>query len=160
MPPSVFSLNIERGEVTARVHAKLMRAAMRHVAEYHVANHLVRHFEDNPSTRPGGAYGYKRRGRKYLERKQRIVGHQIPNVLTGAMRATVLGSAASRITATQDRLRISMSNYFPLRQERWGELKAVTPGEYRTLRQQAHKFYRDEAAKPENRPKRKVTITA
>jgi hypothetical protein len=155
--PFVVSLEIRRGEVTQRMHTTLLRDSTRAAAEHHVAFHLPRHFEDNPSTRPGGAYGYKRRAPKYLESKRRKVGHETPNVFTGRMRIAVLGG--SRITSTSTRgAVIHLRNYFPMTTERWAEIKAITPGELRTLTQVAHRYYRENAAK--NRAQRIHKITA
>lgn len=151
-------IGFDDAEVTKRTHARLVRDALRSSAEHHVAFHLPKHFEDNPSTRPGGPYGFKRRGSKYLQRKQRLVGHQIPNVLTGRMRISVIGGV--KITATQNRVRIYLRNYFAMTPERWAEVTAITPGEFRKLRQVAAASYRDAAALPENRRQRRIKVTA
>lgn len=156
MPPMIVSMTLTRGEVTERTHAKMARESLRAASEYHVAFHMPKHFEDNPSTRPGGPYGYKHRTKKWLAIKARKVGHQIPNVLTGRMRAAILGGV--RIAATQHKTTIRFRNYFPMTPERWAEMKAMTPGELRKLRQVAQQFYNAEAAKPENRQKRRRSL--
>lgn len=150
--------DFESEGVTKRTHARLIRDALRAASEYHVAFHLPKHFEENPSTRPGGPYGYMRRTSAYMKRKQGMVGHQIPNVLSGRMRISIIGGA--KVTATQHRSRIRLRNYFAMRPERWAEIKAITPGEYRKLQQVASAHYREAMSRPENRRKRRATITA
>lgn len=156
MPPMIVAIELKRGEVTARTHAKIARDAYRATSEYHVAFHMPTHFEENPSTRPGGPYGYEQRSERWRNIKQRLVGHQKPNVLTGAMRVAILGGA--KIAATQHRTTIRLRNYFPMRPERWAEMKAITPGEFRTLRGVAQREYNRLAALPENKRQRRERV--
>lgn len=140
MPPMIYGVEIRRtAGVSQRLHGRAANHALRRAGEQHLALHLPRHFEENAATRPGGAYGYSRRSRRWQKRKQRLVGHQIPNVFTGRTRIAVLGSA--RVTATQTRMRILLRGAFPMRREQWSELKAIAPGELRRLRQLAHRNY-------------------
>ena len=98
-----------------------------------------KHFERNPETAPGGAYGYEKRTRKYQISKAKRAGHQKPLVLSGRMKQAVLSGA--KITATAKRGRIKARNYFPMTVQRRSEVEAVSPREQKILVERAGRDY-------------------
>ena len=94
-----FHFTMARRTTGKRETGRILEAINHQVMERHRDERLQRHFEENDDTKPGGAYGYKKRGGKYLNRKQKKVGHKRPNVFTGELRASVLSRC--KITATQ-----------------------------------------------------------
>lgn len=148
--------------LTQRMHAKLAREALRRAAHYHLHTRLGKHYKDIPETAPGGAYGYRRRTKKYLDRKRKKRGHQLPNVYTGSERNFVRNTG--RITATQNRSRLYLRRKHIRRQElsdeHARELAAFSPEERREIVAQAHEFYLDAANHPDNQrqraPKRRL----
>ncbi len=121
------------GEIyTKRGHAKAMKAANRAVM-YRVKNQFLWiHFDNVPETYPGsGGYRFKQRTEKYKRWKERKVGHQKPNVLSGRLRDTVLSSSV--ITATQHGSKLKAKGYFPMTEERRRELEVISKKEQRIL---------------------------
>lgn len=112
---------------TKRGHNKIMRLGNRQVARRHRDRRMRRHFENNPDTRPGGAYGYEKRSRRWQILKAKKTGTIRPLVYTGRLRASVLNT--SRITATRKRWTYRARASFPLNPERRDELQAVSPKE-------------------------------
>lgn len=155
MPP-MLSMQLERTEVGVREHNRIARASLHYVAQNHLAFNIPKHFEINPSTRPGGPYGYAKRSIGYIKRKKRMVGHEIPNVLTGGLRSSVL--AGSRITATPAKSTLYIKADRPLNDQRRKELEAITPGELLLSTQLAHRVYQSEVDQLDKNPKQRSTI--
>lgn len=147
---------IEQAEVTDRVHAKLVREALRHAAGKHVQVTLGKHFQDIPETQPGGEYGYSRRSPKYNQAKLKKFGSRLPLVRTGKLRRYVRNN--KKITATQHKATIYLRSYFPLTDQRRKELEAISKGDLQYLQKIAQEHYTAEAAKPENQRKRRKRI--
>lgn len=156
MPPLVGMKLVRHEDIGARHHNRISRAVLHAIAQEHLALHVKRHFEDNPSTRPGGPYGYRKRSAKWNAFKQRVFGHQIPNVATGAAMISVLGS--SRITATKDRSRLYLKPGHPIHAYQRAELEAMTPGELRSHINRANRLYADEVRQVLRKPARAETI--
>jgi len=156
--PIVRAIVIEQSElVTNRNHPRFVRAALERVARFHVRERMQEwKFSKNPLTAPGGPYGYKARGKKYLERKRRKFGTDAPWYRTGRAK-TYLGRNY-RITKTQYSATLYLKNYFPMKDEMRAELESMTPSETRDMVVQAHEFYAEEITKPENQRKRKRRI--
>lgn len=133
--------------LTKRGHGKLMRDLNRQMARRHRDRIIPKHFSGTPETVPGGGgYGYERRSMKWNKRKQEQVGHTIPLVFTGRLRATIRRS--SRITATQHRWRFRARGYFPLTFERRREIEVVSRRERREMAALMEKLYPLLAAQP------------
>jgi len=98
--------------VTARTHSRIMRDALRELMVDHVEHRLPGHFVPGADRK----YHYRIRTRKYLDRKRRLKGHNIPLVFTGRTRRDLIASK-HRITATQHRSRLYFKNHFPLRND-------------------------------------------
>lgn len=141
MPP-LLSLQIERKDIGVRLHNQIMRAVLHSVAQHHLAFNMPLRFADVPATKPGGVLGFKGRTRKWQKRKMAMVGHNIPNLLTGALRASVLGS--SRITATKDRARLYVKAHRPLRDQQRAEMESMSAGELRQAINLAKRLYVEE----------------
>lgn len=88
-----LELQIQRANLTARMHARLMREINRTVIESHAEKRVKLHFEEQAY----GRYNARRRGKKYSEYKRRKFGHDRPNYRTG----TLYRSLRKKITATQ-----------------------------------------------------------
>lgn len=96
-----IELQIERANLTARLHARLMRQINRAVAENHAEKRVPKHFEESAY----GRYGARKRGSKYDAYKKRRFGHNRPNYRTG----TLYRSLRKKVTATQYGSRLVMS---------------------------------------------------
>lgn len=155
MPP-LIALRIERTEVTQREHNRITRVCLHAVAQNHLAFVVPKHFQINPSTRPGGPYGYAKRSRKYEEQKRRKFGHSLPLVYTGNAMASVLGG--SRITATQDKVRLYLRPGHAIGEQQRAELEAMTPGELRQAVTLAHRLYANEVKNSDKRLKTSIVI--
>lgn len=142
--------------VTPRTHAKIMRDINRKQGEKHKSKTILKHFENVPETRPGGAYGYEKRGQRYAFRKQKAKGHRRPNVFSGRMRETILSSSIVR--ATQTRWTFQAKNYFPMRLAQRDEIEAVAPGEIGQMVREMRADYINACNRPENRRRRRVKI--
>ena len=88
-----IELQIQRANLTARLHARLMREINRTVAEHHAEKRVPLHFQEQAY----GRYRARKRSEKYVESKRKRFGHNRPNVRTG----TLLRSLRKKITATQ-----------------------------------------------------------
>ena len=96
-----IELQIERANLTARMHARIMREINRTVAENHADKRVKLHFEEQAYSR----YGARKRGSKYDAYKKRKFGHNRPNYRTG----TLFRSLRKKVTATQYGSRLVMS---------------------------------------------------
>lgn len=96
-----IELQIERANLTARMHARIMREINRTVAENHADKRVKLHFEEQAYSR----YRARKRGSKYDAYKKRRFGHNRPNYRTG----TLFRSLRKKITATQYGSRLVMS---------------------------------------------------
>ena len=121
----------ESSLVTLRSHNRVMRLVMLGMITRHLEKDLPKHFERSPETAANGQYGYAPRSQKYLNRKLRVTGQNAPLVFSGRMRNTVLHQ--SRLTATKDRARLYVRNYFPMIEQRRKEVEAITPSETESL---------------------------
>jgi len=147
--------------VTERTHKRILRQVNREIGVLHRNKTLKKHFENNPDTRSGGAYGYEARTKKYQIRKARKKGHQRPLVFSGEMRRTVLGT--SRVTATKDHWRVyarTGKTLNPeLRRQITDELEAVSEREIDQYISLMQRRYTMLANRPENRRKRKKKLS-
>ena len=96
-----LELQIERANLTARMHARIMREINRTVAENHADKRVKLHFEEQAYSR----YRARKRGSKYDAYKKRRFGHNRPNYRTG----TLYRSLRKKVTATQYGSRLVMS---------------------------------------------------
>lgn len=161
------SIEIKDDAVTDRTAAKILREGMRKIAHEHRMVTMGKHFQKNAETSPGGGYGYKPRSSKYVERKLRKYGTDIPNVRTGAlMRHTKTGSY---VTATQYKSTLHIKappswsaktsgSRSGLNDDRRMELEAITPAEVKDSQELGAKYVREEFANPANRRSRKRRV--
>jgi hypothetical protein len=133
-----------------------MRESLRFGVRNHVLTRMGDHFKNNPKTAPGGAYGYEKRSDRYEKRKLRKKGHNLPNVLSGKTRNEFGNNARAGkgITATQDRARWTLRNYFPLNAQRRKELEAITEDERKEIAFDVRGFYVSFVLDPKNRRQR------
>jgi hypothetical protein len=96
-----IELQIERANLTARLHARLMRTINRAVAENHAEKRVPIHFDERAYRR----YRARKRSEKYVKRKKAKFGHNRPNFRTG----TLYRSLRKKITATQYGSKLIMS---------------------------------------------------
>jgi hypothetical protein len=96
-----LELQIERANLTARMHARLMRHINRTVAENHADKRIAMHFEERAYRR----YRARKRGERYDKYKQNKFGHKRPNYRTG----TLYRSLRKKVTATQYGSRLVLS---------------------------------------------------
>ncbi len=94
-----------------------------------VREQLDEHFDPNSQQR----FKYRRRTRKYEERKQRLFGHTTPLVYSGELRRAVLSSA--KVTATSKRGSVIArgSRSSNLRQQYRDEIEIITKKQERDL---------------------------
>lgn len=173
-----IELQIQRANLTARMHARLMRNINRRVMERQLAERVPKHFEMIAYSE----YGARQRSAKYNESKmkKRFVGHIRPNVRTGYLKRSIRG----KITATQYgsklMLRASLNNKVPAEewasmtkqeQERWKrknlrrladwqkkEIAVLSRNEIVYERKRQASEYRNGALSPEYRRKRTTRI--
>ena len=86
-------------EVAAKEIKPIISAALGFAIEYRHRHQLRRHFERVAASR----YHYKRRGWKYVQRKQRVNGHNNPLMWTGDMKQQVLRRLEVRTLKTRAR---------------------------------------------------------
>lgn len=154
--PLSIKIEMRKDLVTPRTHNRIMLQINRELGEHHKKHTIKKHFENVPETRPGGAYGYEKRGQRYAYRKQRKVGHRKPNVYSGRMRSTVL--SAGIVRQTKSRWTFTAKNYFPMRAAQRDELEAVASGEVDEMLKRIRRRYIELANRPENRRKRRERV--
>lgn len=92
-------------------------------------------------------YGFKARTKRYMIRKARKLGHQIPNVYTGDLKREMLSSQPK---ATYKGGSIVAKSHFPMTAERREELETILPGQRRYLVEEwLPKRYRELQQRPE-----------
>lgn len=97
-----IEIQIQRANLTARLHARLMRDINRRTMERQWEQRVPLHFENVAYTE----YGARKRGASYNEYKlkNRKIGHTKPNVRTGNLKRRL----RHQITATQNGARLLM----------------------------------------------------
>lgn len=95
-----IEIQIQRANLTARLHARLMREINRRTMERQWNERVPLHFENVAYTE----YGARKRSSSYNEYKQKKVGHIRPNVRTGNLKRRL----KHQITATQHMARLTM----------------------------------------------------
>lgn len=136
--------------VTVRTHGRVMRNVLRELMVDHLEHRLPGHFSKGAERK----YHYRNRTAKYLKRKRRLKGHDIPLVFTGRTRRDLMASK-HRITATQHRSRLYFKNHFPLKNDQRNEIEIVLQYEQRDMARFTRRRYAEECRKPENKAKRK-----
>lgn len=149
----VIQVDMETRSVSRRIHERIVRDSLRAAATNHIEKIVPLHFETSAVRR----YGYAPRKKGYMIMKARKYGHQRPLVKTGQLQATIANT--SRVTATQHKSTAHLYAYFPLVPERRKELEAMDVSDRKAASDVARGYYRAEAIKPENMPKRKLRIT-
>jgi hypothetical protein len=124
-----FSSTIETELLTKRGISQISRQANRLEMVSHKVNRLPLHFQNVPESRPGGAWGYKARSRKYQIRKARKHGHQKPLVFSGELEQAVLRSAKVTATATRGRISARGSRKSNLTTQFRDEIEAISSRE-------------------------------
>ena len=173
-----IELQIKRANLTARMHARLMRNINRRVMERQLAERVPKHFEMIAYSE----YGARQRLSNYNESKmkKKYVGHIKPNVRTGYLKRSIRG----KITATQHGARLSMraslNNKVPVEewaamtkkeQDRWKrknlrrladwqkkEIAVLSRNEIAYERKRQASEYRNGALSPEYKRKRTIRI--
>lgn len=88
VPTFTTQIDIQRDPfLFERSHDRSMRAAFYGGAEWHHERHMPRHFLGFAAAK----YGYKKRNKKYNDRKKKITGQTIDNVFTGRSRTEITG---------------------------------------------------------------------
>jgi hypothetical protein len=173
-----INIDYEENLVTPRTHKQMMNYLYRDEMETHRRTILPRHFQNVPETRPGGAYGYVKRSRKWEERKAREGrGANIPNVYTGGLRDAVLKSSIIRATASGATLtaknhdatapagsyvsngkRYSNKVRFPMTEQRRKEIEAISRREIERMVKRMKATYLRLASLPKFRRKRRTRL--
>jgi hypothetical protein len=167
-----LELQVTRANLTARMHAKLMREINRTIAQSHADRRIKWHFEE----RAYQLYGARPRKAKYNKWKQKKFGHKRPNYRTG----TLYRNLRKKVTATQHGSRLVMrsrlNKFIPQdefekmtpkqrakvsakrnrRLAKWqkDEISTVTKSEIREDRMTMARMYKKGAASPEYKRKR------
>lgn len=174
-----ITIDYEENLVTPRSHRQIMNYLFRDEMQHHRAAILPRHFKSVPETRPGGAYGYVPRTRKWEARKQREGrGAGLPNVYSGQLRDSVL--KGSVITATYKGATLTAKNHdpnaapgsrvikgkrysnkvrFPLTAQRRKEIEAISRREVERMAGRMKRTYLRLASLPEFRRRRRTRLT-
>lgn len=167
-----LELQVTRANLTARMHARLMREINRTIAQSHADRRIKWHFEE----RAYQLYGARPRKAKYNKWKQKKFGHKRPNYRTG----TLYRNLRKKVTATQHGSRLVMrsrlNKFIPQdefekmtpkqrakvsakrnrRLAKWqkDEISTVTKSEIREDRMTMARMYKKGAASPEYKRKR------
>lgn len=128
-----IQFTVSVSQTSLRGHGKLMRSLNRGVMELVRDVYWPQHYRINAKTRPGGEYGYSKRGMGYMLYKAKRWGHQDPLVFSGRTRDTVRESAANGITATQYRSKLRAKTAFPTKAQLRKELEVIAPSEKRSM---------------------------
>lgn len=148
---SVFLKPVLRMQtVTVRTHARIVRDVLKESMVDHLEHRMPGHFEQGAERK----YNYRKRSSKYLKRKLRKVGHQIPLVYTGRTKRDLIASK-HRITGTQHKARLYYRNYFPLKNDQRIEIEKVLLSEVRDIAKFVARRYAQECRKPHNQIKRR-----
>lgn len=149
----VFSSTIETEMLTKRGVSQISRQANRLEMVSHKVNRLPLHFQNVPEARPGGAWGYKARSRKYQIRKARKHGHQRPLVFSGELEQAVLRSAKVTATTTRARIIARGSRKSNLTTQFREEIEAISSAEEQQAAENWGETFRTLAAKPQFKKK-------
>lgn len=111
-----IEIQIQRANLTARMHARLMREINRRTMERQWNDRVPLHFENVAYSE----YGARQRSSKYNESKQKRVGHIRPNVRTGNLKRRL----RHQITATQNGAKLIMKSSLDKRidPEEWAKM--------------------------------------
>lgn len=161
----VHSLEITRGEVTARRHAQITREALRRAAIHHINSTIAKKFKNVPENQPGGEYGYNP-SPQYLAMKRRRGWGDTPNMRQGAVNRQgrqplhryIRAASLATVRATQHRATLFLKAPFPMRpnQRRW--LERMSNADRQIAQATAFAHYATEVAKPGNRTMRRRRI--
>ena len=112
----------------------VLRLCNRFAMTEHKIEVLPEHFKLNANTRPGGAWNYRKRDKKYQKYKARTFKHQRPLVQTGELERKVIQTA--KVTATRKRSRLVAygSSNSPITAEHRAELEALSPADDARMR--------------------------
>lgn len=156
MPALISWIEIEQADVPARVHAQLLREALKFGATQHLKQTIPKHFELHPETEPGGAYQYAARSKIYNAIKLKKFNHNIPNKATGKLKQHVQQNSVVR--GTQSKATLYLKSYFPLPVERRRELEAMTDEDRQFAADEARRWYARESQRPKYRRKRRRRV--
>jgi hypothetical protein len=95
-----IELQVQRANLTSRLHAKLMREINRSIAQSHADKRIKQHFDE----RAYRLYRARKRKDRYNDWKQKKFGHKRPNYRTGAL----FRNLQKKVTATQYGSRLRM----------------------------------------------------
>ena len=153
--PTQISYDFQTDVVNKRTHNRIIREANRKVGEFISNKVLPRKFSRHAYLDYPGVV--RRRSRDYQRRKRAKVGHDIPNVLTGAMRGYVLtDNVGNKITATRNGGRVYIRNYFPMPARQRLELEAINDRDRSNMATTAAKHWFHEIGLKKNQRKRRV----
>lgn len=136
-----LEIQIQRHQLTARAHARLMREINRRVMERQRDQRVPLHFEEVAYSR----YGARARSSGYNKSKMRTVGHRRPNVFTGRLKR----SLRFKITATQHgsklTMRASVGTKIPA--EQWNKMSQEQQAKANRKRRRLAKWQKEEIAR-------------
>lgn len=121
---------VEMSLFTKRGHRAVARLVNKQLAIRHRDRIVPKHFAGTPETTPGsGGYRYRRRSKKWQERKRLEGRPSQPLVYTGELFRTV--RASSRVRSTDTFWQWTARGSFPLNADRKSEIEAVSEREQR-----------------------------
>lgn len=150
-------IEVESEDIPLRRAAEIVREGMRLMAHNHRMVTMGKHFQKNAETAPGGGYGYVPRRAKYVEKKLKRYGIDLPNVRTGEMRRAAKSN--SYVTATQYRSAVHFKFRRAIKDQQRSELEIVTPEEAREASEDGQTYVRNQFFDRRNHKKRKRKIT-
>lgn len=151
----VIDAQIEIDSLTPRAIKQISRAVNRQMMVEHKTGTLHKHFEHTPHTKPGGAYGYKKRDRDYQISKANKYKTTKPLVKSGELKQAVLQSARVTATASRARLLARGSRKTPLTSQYRSEIEAVAPDERKAIAERWARTFVTFAQRPEYRRKKR-----
>ena len=148
-----LALKLESRLLTKRAHNQIQNKVNRELMEKIRDELWPKHFQNVPETSPGGGgYRYAKRTQRYQRYKQKKYGHNLPLVLTGALRAGIRSSATITATANRGTLKSHSPHFLRLRNKR--ELEVISDREGRQLAEWYRHRYVELANSPQFRDKK------
>lgn len=148
-----ISMEFTTDIVTKRVYNTIMRDTNRRVGQEVAKKVLPLKFNRYAYTAYPGVV--MRRTQGYAKAKRKKVGHDIPNVYTGQMKAYVLSSGHT-ITATRNGGRVYIRNYFKMRESQRQELEVLNERDRGRMAKTAEEYFTRQIGLKKNQRKRAV----
>ena len=111
--------------ILPRRHQTLKRTLLKEQGDLHKNVTLMKHF----MLGAGRRYGYAKRTTGYMKKKAAKYHHQIPLVYSGILKSVVRLIGKVSVIGKAEGWRYKVRSYFPMTDERKGEIEVILPEE-------------------------------